>query len=228
MATVALRHSIFMHLIGVNSLEVTRAFAKTNAITYDYRYRIANPQDKEYIYNKNCRLYREGKKALSFAKVRGPIDSDLSDLKKEDIDKPKLAIIRDPLSWYKEYWMENYKNKWKSNSDNLYLKKSGDKNFQAWIDNMIEDNMETQEGFYSKYVKRFIGNDIEETHTSLIRHEYLAYDLHITLELLSENWRAAEYVKRHSLPQRGTGLDYSKEQSVKIEELDDWFYQFYV
>jgi hypothetical protein len=215
-----------MHLAASGGSAITYAFAQIGAISYDYRYRIARPADKGYKYDDDCRLFIKKDGKAQYAKVRGPFHSDLAGLRKEDLTKPKLAVIRDPVSWYKSYWALNHRRNWKGNTKNPYLRNGGDKKFEMWVDNMIDDVLPSQEGFYTKYVRHFIGEP-EETQTNVLRYEALAYDLHVGLEIMMENWRAASIVKSTQSKSKSADLKLSKKQLGLIDSLDSWIYQFY-
>lgn len=225
MTTVALKNSVFMHIGHTGGTAITQALAQTRSITYDYHHRMRNPFGKDYNYDKRGRLFIINDGTRQYARIRGPRYSDLSELRKEDFAKHKMAVIRKPHGWYKAYWTAGFKTDWKGSND-PYLIGGGDKEFSIWINNMLGESMEDGLGFFTRYIQRFVDQP-EETKTQILRFEHLAYDLHIALELLLEDWRAASIIKNLSIASQSDKLKLSQKQDGMIQMLDSWVYQFY-
>jgi len=223
LSTVALRNTVFMHLACSGGTELTKAFAQTSLVSYDYRYQINNPIQDGFGYDEHGKLFvNDNSKTMKYAKARGPIHSNLSRLRKEDCLKPKCAVLRRPIDWYQTYWTTGNKRNWKG-MDQSYLSGGGKENFNIWLENMIQHSVDRGlGGFYTQYATAFI-DDPKLSNTTVLRHHHLAYDLHIFLELNNEDWRAAYLIKDQYTPQKKL-LQINAVQLEKIIVLDKWIH----
>lgn len=226
MSTMALKNSVFMHLKGSESNAISYALIFAKSVTYDYKYRIHDPFGKGYIYDHECKLYHMYNDKPRYLEPLGDDDTPFDQLLKEDLDKPKIFVITDPIIWYKSYWAEQFMDKWKDGKDK-YCKNDGHVKFQTWIDNMLNDSVGKNEGAYTRYVKRFVKNQTEGLYP--VRSESLGYDLHYALEMLDENWKPASYLRNFKPDISGNPkkLNITQEQSNMIDDMDGWICKFY-
>jgi hypothetical protein len=89
-----------MHVPLSGGTPITQGFIKAGCISYDYQYHMEFPVRKGYAYTDECTLVdKDGNEAPRMAGY-----ADLSQLRSEDLAKPKIVVVRDPCSWYCEYW----------------------------------------------------------------------------------------------------------------------------
>lgn len=193
MTTLRLENSCFMHIPKTGGTTATRAFGRAGVVKYDYRFDFLSPCDYGFKYDEECRLYKkiEGKKTYVPHPAKSKPHAKISELRSEDRNLPKIAIIRDPLSWYRSYWAHHSRFSWSTEIDPPYLGRGGHSDFGQWIRNMVEHSSKLGTGYFSRYVANWVDNQ-----THIVRLGNLRDDMYELLPKIGESCDVVSWLDR--------------------------------
>ena len=105
---------------------------------------------------------------------------------RELTDKPIVAAVRHPETWWPSYWNHRMRHGWQPHTH--IVDTLANKSFTAFMRGVNEN----YPGFFSHYVQGWVGGP-EEPVEHTIRYEYLVDDLTEVLDLYGEEYDVREF-----------------------------------